>query len=383
MSNRAVPFVDPSIDESEVEAVSEVVRSKNLVEGKRVRSFESKFRQMVGTKYAIACTNGTVALHLAMESSPLLPGDEVITTPFTFIATTNSILFIGAVPKFADVDTHTWNLDPERVEDQITDKTKGIMPVHIFGLPANMKAFQDLAEDRDLYLIEDAAQAHGAGIDGQHVGGFGDVATFSLYATKNLISGEGGIITTDNDEIAEKLYGLKNHGRPTSSNYIHTMVGYNGRMSELAGAIADVQMNKLIGLLKRRSEIASQYRKLISEIENLDFQHIPDGHTPGNYIFAVDTRNHDIKPYEATALLKEKGVLSRPIYSTLSYQQTSFKDLSSWRWSKFVDYPNYSTVKCPISEEIAANHFEIPVVPSLITEEIEKVKTAILEVFTT
>ncbi|MHA2275908.1 MAG: DegT/DnrJ/EryC1/StrS family aminotransferase, partial [Candidatus Kariarchaeaceae archaeon] len=149
MTFRPVPFVDPNITEDEIAAVSEVLKSKNLVEGNRVRSFESKFADFCGTKYAIACTNGTVALHLAMETSPLKPGDEILTTPFTFIATSNSILFTGAVPKFVDIDPLTWNLDPKQVEENITDKTKAIMPVHIFGLAADMPYFRDLAEDNN------------------------------------------------------------------------------------------------------------------------------------------------------------------------------------------------------------------------------------------
>jgi perosamine synthetase len=219
VTSRLVPFVDPNLGSEEIEAVTAVIKSKNLVEGKRTRSFESKFSKLTQTKHAIACTNGTAALHLAMESSPLLPGDEVITTPFTFIATSNAVLFIGAIPKFVDIDTRTWNLDPVKAEEAITDKTKAIMPVHIFGLAADMPAFRDLAEDKDLYLIEDAAQAHGAKINGKHVGGFGDIATFSLYVSKNLISGEGGVLTTDNDTLAEQIVSLKNHGRTPKGGY--------------------------------------------------------------------------------------------------------------------------------------------------------------------
>jgi len=209
MIGRNIPFVDPSIDSSEAQAVNEVIKSKNLVEGKYARSFEDKFKKLASVNHAIACNNGTTALHLAMEASPIKPGDEVITTPFTFIATSNSILFTGAVPKFIDIDTNSWNLDPELIEAAITDKTKAIMPVHIYGLAADMKAIRDIAEDRDLFIIEDAAQAHGAKIDGQHVGGFGDIAAFSLYVTKNLIAGEGGVVTTNDDDLAEKVISLK------------------------------------------------------------------------------------------------------------------------------------------------------------------------------
>ena len=381
MESRLIPFVDPNIDDAEIQAVTEVLKSKNLVEGPRVRSFESKFAKFTNTKHAIACTNGTVALHLAMESSPLNPGDEILTTPFTFIATSNSVLYTGAVPKFVDIDPETWNLNPDLVRKSITPKTKAIMPVHIFGLAADMKVYREIADEHDLYLIEDAAQAHGARIAGQHVGGFGDVGIFSLYVTKNLISGEGGVVTTNNDEIAEKIVSLKNHGRTPKGGYYHEIVGFNARMSDVIGAIADVQMDKINDLLERRKAISEQYRAFIDEINNLDYQHVPRGFDHGNYIFAIDTRKHKVKPEEAVKKLKELGVLSRPIYTILSYQQKHFADLSTWRWSQFVNYPDYTKVKCPIAEDVAINHFEIPVVPSLTENEVDTVKNAIHTVF--
>ncbi len=376
-----IPFVDPEVGQKEAEAVWEVVTSKNLVEGKYTRSFEAKFAKYAQVKHAIACNNGTTALHLAMEASPLKPGDEVITTPFTFIATSNSILFTGAVPKFIDVDTNTWNLDPEKIEEAITERTKAIMPVHIFGLAADMKAINDIAEDRDLFVIEDAAQAHGARIDGQHVGGFGDVATFSLYVTKNLVAGEGGVVTTNNDELAETLVSLKNHGRTLKGGYKHVRVGYNFRLADVSGAIADVQMDKIEDLVKARAANAEYYRKIVDEIEGIDYQHVPSGFTHGNYIFGIDTRQSSLTPAEAVAKLKEFRVLARPIYATLSYQQESFKDLSNWRWSQFVNYPDYNQIQLPIAEAIGINHFEVPVVPSLTVEEREVVGQALIDVF--
>lgn len=378
---RKIPFVDPAIDAAEVEAVKSVVESKLLIESKNTREFESKFQKFTGAKHALACTNGTSALHLSLEAAGINPGDEVLTTPFTFIATSNSILFTGAVPKFLDVDTHTWNLDPEVVEANITEKTKAIMPVHIFGLGADMPAFRDLAEDHSLLLIEDAAQAVGAKINGQHVGVFGDVAAFSLYATKNLISGEGGVVTTNNDEIADKVNSLKNHGRTLQGGYKHIRVGYNYRMTDMQGAIANVQMDKIEHLLANRKKNAELYRKTIDEIENLDYQHFAANFEPANYIFALDTRDHAIKPADAIAKFKEADILARPIYNKLSYQQENFKNIETWRWARVIDYPDYNKVKLPIAEAIALNHFEIPVVPSLTDEEREKVATSIRNIF--
>jgi len=381
MVDRDIPFVDPAVGQKEIEAVKEVIASKNLVEGTYTHSFETKFAAFSNVKHAIACNNGTSALHLAMEASPIQPGEEVITTPFTFIATSNSILFTGAVPKFVDIDTETWNLDPEKIEDAITENTKAIMPVHIFGLAADMPAIRDIADDNDLFIIEDAAQAHGAKINGQHVGGFGDIGTFSLYVTKNLIAGEGGVVTTNDDELADTVISLKNHGRTPRGGYEHIRVGYNFRLADFAGAIADTQMDKIEDLLAKRATNAKFYRKIIDEIDGLDYQHVPKGFDHGNYIFAIDTRNHEIKPTDAVQKLKEHRVLARPIYSTLSYQQASFKRVDQWRWAKFVDYPDYSKEHLAVSEAVATNHFEIPVVPSLSDEEREHVGQALYEIF--
>ncbi len=378
---RDIPFVDPYLDDRELQAVTDVMNSRFLVEGKYSREFERKFAEFTGTKHAITCNNGTSALHLAIESLDLPPGSEVITTPFTFIATSNSILFGGLIPKFVDVDSDTWNLDPTLIESAITEKTKAIMPVHIFGLAADMKHMKEIAERHDLFLIEDAAQGFGAQIDGKHVGGFGDVATFSLYATKNLISGEGGVLTTNNDEIAEKLDSLKNHGRTREGGYKHVRVGFNYRMTDLQGAVASVQMDKAEEILSRRKLNAQLYRDVVDGIDNINYQHVPKGYDHGNYIFAIDTRATKKKPTEAVAEFKKNGVLARPIYDKLSYQQENFKNIGSWRWAKVIDYPDYNSINCPVAEEISRNHFEIPVVPSLTHEERERVSEVIKKVF--
>ncbi len=378
---RDIPFVDPYLDDRELQAVTDVMNSRFLVEGKYSREFERKFAEFTGTKHAITCNNGTSALHLAIESLDLPPGSEVITTPFTFIATSNSILFGGLIPKFVDVDSDTWNLDPTLIESAITEKTKAIMPVHIFGLAADMKHMKEIAERHDLFLIEDAAQGFGAQIDGKHVGGFGDVATFSLYATKNLISGEGGVLTTNNDEIAEKLDSLKNHGRTREGGYKHVRVGFNYRMTDLQGAVASVQMDKAEEILSRRKLNAQLYRDVVDGIDNINYQHVPKGYDHGNYIFAIDTRATKKKPTEAVAEFKKNGVLARPIYDKLSYQQENFKNIGSWRWAKVIEYPDYNSINCPVAEEISRNHFEIPVVPSLTHEERERVSEVIRKVF--
>ncbi|MHA1244894.1 MAG: DegT/DnrJ/EryC1/StrS family aminotransferase, partial [Candidatus Heimdallarchaeota archaeon] len=179
-----IKVIDPQIGEEEKKAVMAVLDSKYLAEGPVAREYEQKFAEYIGGKHVMVTTNGTSALHLALEALQILPGDEVITTPFTFVASSNSILFNGAIPIFADIDPKTYNIDPEKIREKITKKTKAIMPVHIFGNPCDMKAIKEIADEHDLKIIEDACQAHGARVDGKHVGTLGDVGCFSFYATK-------------------------------------------------------------------------------------------------------------------------------------------------------------------------------------------------------
>ncbi len=378
MSERQIPFVDPVVEAEELQEVQNVIKSKWLVEGKVARTLEKEFQEFTGTKFAMTTANGTVALHLAMEAVGINPGDEVITTPFTFIASANSISFVGGVPIFVDIDPQTWNIDPEKIKKAITPKTKAILPVHIFGLPANMPEILEIAEEHGLIVIEDAAQAHGARINGKHVGGFGDVGCFSFYATKNMIAGEGGMVVTNNDELRDKLDSLKNHGRPKQGGYSHLRIGFNYRTTDLCAAVALAQLRKLPSLLERREKNAEMLRATIDELEFLTYQQVPRGFQHANYVFAVKTRTKQ----EIDALiefLREKNVLSRRIYSVLAYQQPAYRDISKWRWAKCVDYPDYTNISLPIAEEVAVTHAEVPIVPTLTREEIERVGEALQE----
>ncbi|HKZ42050.1 MAG TPA: DegT/DnrJ/EryC1/StrS family aminotransferase, partial [Candidatus Hodarchaeales archaeon] len=208
-----INVAQPQLDTQEFNSVLEVLKSGHLAEGEKTKELEKAFAEFVGIRHAILVTNGTMALHLALEALEVDPGSEIITPAFTFIASSNSAAFVGAIPKFADIDSKTFNLDPEKIEAQITRKTKAIMPVHIFGMPANMPAIMEIAKKHNLLVIEDAAQAHGAKIDGKHVGSFGEIGCFSFYVTKNMISGEGGMVVTNDDDLAAKCRSIKNHGR--------------------------------------------------------------------------------------------------------------------------------------------------------------------------
>ena len=234
-----IPISKPYIGDAERQAVLEVLDSGMLAQGPKTALLEAKFAAVCGVKHAVATSNGTTALYLALLAHGIGPGDEVITTPFTFIASVNSIIFTGARPVFADIDPETFNISPARVESAITPRTRAIMPVHLFGLPCDMNALTDIARRHGLSLIEDAAQAVGADYHGRRVGSFG-TGCFSLYATKNVMSGEGGMITTDDEAIANQCRLLRSHGM--ARRYYHDMLGYNFRLTDLHAAIGVAQI---------------------------------------------------------------------------------------------------------------------------------------------
>jgi len=267
-----IPIAKPLIGDEEINAVIKVLKSGMLAHGKEVEAFEKEFAQYLGAKHAVAVVNGTAALDVALKVLKIGLGDEVITTPFTFIASANAILFQGARPVFADIDPKTYSLDPNEVLEKITDETKAIVVVHLYGQPADMKAFKEIAEDHKLYLIEDCAQAHGAEFEGQKVGTFGDIAAFSFYPTKNMTTGEGGMVVTNDCELAKKVDLIRNHGQ--AEKYLHVELGYNLRMTNIAAAIGRAQLKKLDEWNRKRIENARLLTEGISKIDGLTPPHV-------------------------------------------------------------------------------------------------------------
>ncbi|MHA1995484.1 MAG: DegT/DnrJ/EryC1/StrS family aminotransferase [Candidatus Hodarchaeales archaeon] len=375
-------IAQPQISEEEISLVSSTIRNGQFVEGKNARTLEKEFAEFVGAKHAICAVNGTAALHLVMEAANISPGAEVITPSFTFIASANSITFGGGIPIFAEIDPETFNIDPESIEKLVTPQTKAILPVHIFGLPCNMKLIKDIADDNDLVIIEDACQAHGAKIDGQHVGTFGEIGCFSFYATKNMISGEGGMIVTDDDDLAMRIKSLKNHGRGPSGGYEHHRIGYNMRLPDPLAAIGLIQLRKLPSMLEKRKRNAEAIRQVISELNSVSEQKIPKGYTHSHYVCApvVDADKYSVDT--VIQQLKTKDIASRRIYALGCHKQPTYlQGIHEWRWSKFVKYPDYSQVNLPITDRISQNHFEIPIHPGVTEPEIEMIRNALNEIF--
>ena len=306
----------PQIGEEEKQAVMEVLDSGIIAQGPRVKAFEEAFAQMCGTKFAIATTSGTTALHLALLAHGIKPGDEVITSAFTFIASANSILFVGAKPVFVDIDPDTFNLNPDLVEAAITPRTKAILPVHLYGLACDMDPIMRLAEKHGLAVIEDACQSHGADYKGGKVGSFG-TGTFSLYPTKNITSGEGGMITTNDPVIDEKCRVLRQHGM--RKRYYHDELGYNFRMTDVHAAIGLAQLKKLDKFNAARSANA----KFLSEnLKGVQVPVVPEGRTHVYHQYTV--RVPGGKRDALRTYLQEHGVGSEVYYPVPIHQQTFY-----------------------------------------------------------
>ena len=361
-----IPIAKPLIGDEEINAVIEVLKSGMLASGKEVKEFEKEFAQYLGAKHGVAVVNGTAALDVALKALRIGPGDEVITTPFTFIASANSILFQGARPVFADIDPKTYNLDPNEVLEKITDKTKAIVVVHLYGQPADMKAFKEIAEDHKLYLIEDCAQAHGAEFEGQKVGTFGDIAAFSFYPTKNMTTGEGGMVVTNDGELAKKVDLIRNHGQ--AEKYLHVELGYNLRMTNIAAAIGRAQLKKLDEWNKKRIENARLLTEGISKIDGLTPPHVDPRakHVFHQYVIRVE-EEFPLNRDELMAKLREKGIGSAVHYPSPVHQQPFYQKLG------------YPKDICPNAIEASKKVLSLPVHPAVSEKDIDYIINTLRE----
>ncbi len=312
----------PSLDSKEERAVIRVLRSGQLTQGKWVEMFEERFAAFIGTKYAVAVSNGTTALYLALLANGIKDGDEVITPSFSFIASANAVLFVGAQPVFVDVDPKTFTIDPRAIEKKITKRTKAILPVHLFGLPANMDSIRKIAKKHKLVVIEDACQAHGASIRRVRAGNLGDLACFSFYGTKNITTGEGGMITTNNKLIAERIRLLRSHGM--KKQYYHQLYGFNFRMTNIAAAIGIEQLKKLPHFLRIRKENAEILRKGLQKSKNISLQVTPKRYTHANHLFSITFRSPGMRE-EAIKKLEKEGIQTGIYYPVPIHQQAFYK----------------------------------------------------------
>ncbi|CAB50073.1 DegT/DnrJ/EryC1/StrS family aminotransferase [Pyrococcus abyssi] len=353
-----IPIAKPIIEDEEINAVVNVLKSGMLAQGKEVEAFEKEFSEYLGVKHAIAVTNGTIALDVALKALKIGQGDEVITTPFTFIASANSILFQGAKPVFADIDPKTFNLDPNDVLEKITSKTKAILVVHLYGQPADMKAFREIAEDHNLYLIEDCAQAHGAEFEGKKVGTFGDIAAFSFYPTKNMTTGEGGMVVTDNDELAERARLIRDHGQ--AEKYLHVELGYNYRMTNIAAAIGRAQLKKLDKWNEIRIKNAEILSRGIERIKGLTPPFVDPRvkHVFHQYVIRVED-DYPLSRDELAKELRNRGIGTAVHYPVPVHHQPLYQKLG------------YPRDICPNAIEASRKVLSLPVHPAVSREDLD------------
>lgn len=353
----------PLIGEEEIQAVSDVLKSGIIASGPKVKEFENNFADYLGIKNAIAVANGTCAIHAALFGAGIQKGDKVITTPFTFIATSNSILHIGAVPVFVDIEPETFNISPDMIEEVLKqDKNKeikAILTVHLFGLCCDMDKILNIAEKYNVKVIEDSAQAHGAKFKNKKAGTFGDIGTFSMYATKNITTGEGGMVVTDNDKIADNIRKFINHG--SEKTYYHTILGYNYRTTDIEAAIGIVQLKKLDSFNKKRRENAEY---LINTLSKYDWLVLPQYSDKYYHIYHQFTvRVKDGLRDELLKYLTEVKIGSKVFYPIPIHKQPLYENL-------------YFDLSLPEAERASKEVLSLPVHPCLTEDDLKYIEEA-------
>jgi len=315
-----IPISKPSITEKEISFVTSAVESTWVSSlGEYINTFESEFAKFCGTKYAVSVFNGTVAIHLSLEALGIGPGDEVIMPNLSFIATANAVMHAGAIPVFADIEHSTLGLDPKDIEKRITPRTKAIMPVHLYGHPANMQPIMDLASRYNLLVIEDAAEAHGAKAYGQVVGSFGKCATFSFYGNKIITTGEGGMITTNDPALNERLRHLRDHAMLKEKRYWHDMLGYNYRITNLQAALGCAQLERIDDLLAKRQEVLDTYRKFLKDVPGISLNKHAEWAEPTCWLVCMEMEGVTEAERDAMLVyLKENSIDSRPYFYPMS-----------------------------------------------------------------
>jgi perosamine synthetase len=350
-----IPISQPSIAEKEIEYVTDAVKSGWVSSlGKYIDMFEEKFAMYCGTKYAVATSNGTTALHLALVALGITADDEVIIPDLTFVATASAVKYIGAKVVTVDIDEDTLCISPEAIEKAITPKTKAIIPVHLYGHPANMKEINNIAEKYNLFVIEDAAEAHGAEVNGKKVGGLSDAGVFSFYGNKIITSGEGGMITTNDEELYKKMRYLRDHAMSKDKRYWHTEVGFNYRMTNLQAALGVAQFERIDELLNKKKEIFEWYTEGLKDIKGIKLNHQAPWAKNVYWMVCLELDGYsESQRDELIQKLKSKNIDSRPYFYPVS------------------DMPMYVDVNTPVTHKIYQRGLNLPSYFDITKEQVE------------
>lgn len=357
-----VQLAKPDITQKEIDAVVEVMRSGTLSIGPKIGEFEEKIARYTGVKYAVAVNSGTSGLNLIVKSLGIGKGDEVITTPFSFISSTSCFLMEGATPVFVDIDPKTLNMDVDKVEQAVTPKTKAIVAVDAFGQPINMEKLRKIADRHGLYLIEDSCEAIGSEYGGHKAGSLADAAVFAFYPNKQITTAEGGVIVTNNKRLAELCQSYRSQGRAITGFWLHhERLGYNYRMSELHAAIGNVQMDRIDEIIEKRAEAADMYNKELSKIEGVTIPYIhPDVSKMSWFVYVIQIDKY-IDRNSVMKYLKENGVGCRPYFTPIHIQPY------------IVDMFGYDEEDYPITADAGRRSIALPFFNQLTLEEIQYV----------
>lgn len=359
-----IPYGKQTIEQDDIQAVVDVLKSDFLTTGPKIAEFEQTVADYVGAKYAVAISNGTSALHAACFAAGIGPGDEVITTPLTFAASANCVLYCGGTPVFADVDPKTYNIDPEDIRRKITDRTKAIIAVHLAGQPCDMDAIHSIAREHGLIVIEDGAHALGSVYKGKKVGSMSDMTTFSFHPVKPITTGEGGMIVTDNEDFYKKMVLFRSHGITRDDSmmtrndgpwfYQQFDLGYNYRITDIQCALGCSQMKKLDRFLARRKEIVARYNEAFADCDNIITPYQLSDTESGWHLYIVQVKNCDRR--QVFENMREKGIGVNvhyiPVYMHPYYQEHG-----------------YENVHCANAEEIYSHIISLPLYPRLTSEQ--------------
>lgn len=363
-----IPYGRQNIEEDDIQAVIDVLRSDFLTTGPRVAQFERLVAEYTGANYAVAVSNGTAALHAACFAAGIGPGDEVITSPITFAASANCVLYCGGTPVFADIDPCTYNIDPKDIRNKITSKTKAIIPVHLAGQPCDMDEIHKIAEQYNLIVIEDGAHALGAEYKGKRIGSLSDMTTFSFHPVKPITTGEGGIITTDDEGLYQKMIMFRSHGitrdpfmlqkNEGTWYYEQQSLGYNYRITDIQCALGISQMKKLDRFIKRRRDLAQRYHNALESYTDIIRPYQLEGTNSGWHLYMIQVQDHNRK--EVVEKLWEKGIYVNvhyiPVYKHPYYQKNGYKDVccknAEYLYEHLISLPLYPLLTDSQQDEI-------------------------------
>ena len=357
MRNKFIPVAEPSITQKEIDYVMDAVKSGWVSSiGEYISRFEQSFAEYIGVKYALTTSNGTTALHLALVSLGIKEGDEVIIPDLTFVATANAVAYTGAKPVMADVDPETWCIDPEDVKKKITPKTKAIIPVHLYGHPANMDPIMEIAEEYNLFVIEDCAEAHGAEYKGRKVGSIGNCGVFSFYGNKIITTGEGGMITTNDENLYQKAKHLRDHAMSKEKRYWHTEIGFNYRMTNIQAALGLAQLERIEEIIQKKRQIFTWYKEGLKNLEGIRLN--PEKEWARNVFWMVCFVSEvfdEIKRDEFMKKLRGQGIDTRPFFYPCSF-------MPMYKKARLIN---------PVSYEISTKELNLPSGYNLKEEEVE------------